>query len=140
MKLLPTTTTQEHLLEIEKRIAKTNRLVNAAVDALNAAHHYVWSLPDAELTDVLQTLVSTGKFESLFAVHEKSALYFNDLLTSINKPPTAITGAGREFTIENGIVTVIPIPIPEPPIADVSNEPLPEVPVVEEPVIVEPTS
>ena len=123
MKLLQTTTTENHLLKIEQHVQKTNRMINAAINSLNEGYNYLWGLPDNELQDVLQTLLNAGKLQALFENHYITATSLNTIQDNTGAGGArAIAVAGREFEIDEfGTLTIVPLPEPiveEPPIEE----------------------
>lgn len=111
MNLIQKTSTTEHLLKLEKISAKTNQLVNAAIMSLNDGYKYLWSLPDDQLQSVLQALLDNGKLVELFETHYFAATSLNGIQDASGVSGNrAIAVAGREFTVDNGTVTVIPLP------------------------------
>jgi galactose-1-phosphate uridylyltransferase len=61
MKLIETTTTQQHIRKLEEFSDTENRAIAAAISVLNNSYNYLWSLPDNELVSVLQELLNTGR-------------------------------------------------------------------------------
>lgn len=115
MNILEKTQLQSDIENLEKRISKTLSSLEFTASQLNLAYKSVWDLPDARLQELLQTLVDSGKFEEIFGIHAKSAAYINELVDAAGGKLKALEGAGREYTIEDGVVTVIPLPEPEIP-------------------------
>jgi hypothetical protein len=129
MKLLNTTTTERHLLKIEQCIKKTNRLVAASIAALNEGYYYLWSLPDEELQEVLQTLLDNGKLQELFTNHYLTAVSLNEIQDRTDAyGGRAIAAAGREFIIEDGQIVLI---ISETPEIEEDDEPDIEIDIAE---------
>lgn len=119
MNIIEKTQLQSDIENLEKRISKTLSALEFTVSQLNLAYDSVWKLPDERLQALLQTLVDSGKFEEIFSVHAKSASYINELIEVAGGKARAYTGAGREYTIEDGIVTVTPLLKPEPVIEEI---------------------
>ena len=115
MNLLNKTTTQTHILQLEKFADTENRAIAAAISVLNNSYHYLWSLPDNELVDVLQELLNTGKLQSLFENHYVTAINLNAIQDNTEySGPRAIAVAGREFEVSpEGIVSLVYPPEPE---------------------------
>ena len=74
-----------------------------------------WTWFDS-LEDVLQELLNTGKLQELFVNHYTTATGLNGIQDATGYSGVrAMAVAGREFVIdENGKVTLVPLPIPEP--------------------------
>lgn len=114
MKLIEKTQLQSDIENLEKRISKTLSALEFTASQLNLAYKSVWDLPDARLQELLQTLINSGKFEEIFSIHAKSAAYINELVDAAGGKLKALEGAGREYTIIDGVVAIPPLPVPEP--------------------------
>jgi len=123
MNLLNKTTTQSHILKLEKFAETENRAIAAAISVLNSSYRYLWGMPDDELQAVLQELLNTGKLQDLFMNHYVAATSLNTIQDSSSyHGDRAIAVAGREFEVsEEGIVTVVPIFVPEEEIVEDSE-------------------
>lgn len=115
MNLLSKTQTEQHLLRLEKFTVKTNQLISATISNINNGYSYLWNLPDVELQDVLQNLLDNGKLVQLFENHYLAATSLNAIQDGTGASGgRALAIAGREFTVTDGVVAVIPLPEPEP--------------------------
>ena len=123
MNITEKTQTQTDLDNLEKRVQKATQALTYCASQLNNAYDSVWNLPDDRLQALLQSMVDSGKFQEVFGVHAKAAAYINELLLDAGSSEIAKENAGREYTIENGVVTVAPLPEPEV----IELEPEPEV-------------
>ncbi len=125
MKLLQSDKTTEHILKIQEYAETTNRAINAAIVALNNAYNYSWNLPDDELRDVLQMLLDNGKLQELFQNHYITATALNTIQNSTGYiGDRAIAVAGREFTIEDGVITLVALPTPQSELESSFEEPI----------------
>lgn len=116
MNITDKTQTQTDLDNLEKRVQKATQALTYCASQLNNAYNSVWTLPDDRLQALLQEMVNTGKFESVFTVHQKAATYINELLSDAGESKiTAKTEAGREYEIDQktGTITIIPLPVVE---------------------------
>lgn len=115
MNITNKTQTQKNLDNLEKRVNKATLALAQTANALNDAYSCVWSLPDEQLRELLQYLVDNNRLEEIFTIHAQSAASVNTLLEAIDyNGVRAKEGAGREYTIVDGIVEIIPLPEPEP--------------------------
>jgi hypothetical protein len=114
MNLLNKTTTDRHILQIERYVQKTNRLISAAISSLNSGHSYLWSLPDDELLSVLQSLHDSGNLVGLFTNHYLTATSLNTIQDNTGASGVrAIAVAGRNVEIVDGTVSFVAPPEPE---------------------------
>jgi hypothetical protein len=113
MKITQTTTKQDNISRIEKSTEKTTRLINIAIDSLNESYRALWSLPDEELREVLQEMINEGTMASIFTAHYVTATALNTIQEHSGETNRAIAIAGREYVIEDNIITITPLPIPE---------------------------
>lgn len=114
MNLLNKTTTDRHILQIERYVQKTNRLISAAICSLNSGHSYLWSLSDEELLDVLQSLHNSGNLVGLFTNHYLTATSLNTIQDNTGAGGVrAIAVAGRDVQIVDGVVSLVAVPDPE---------------------------
>jgi hypothetical protein len=100
------------------------------VGRLNAGHAYLWGLPDAVLTDFLNTL-GPERVTMLMEDHFTMGTMANailDRIASPDYPERAIVTPGREISLSAaGVFSVVPLPEPEPlPEPDPDPEPLPD--------------
>ena len=115
MQLINKTLTQKNIDSLEKRVNKATLALAQTANALNDAYNCVWSLPDEQLRELLQTLLDNDKLQSVFDIHAQSAASVNALLDAIDYSGVrAKEGVGREYAIVDGIVEIIPLPEPEP--------------------------
>lgn len=115
MQLINKTQTEKNIDNLEKRIDKATLALAQTVNALNSAYECVWTLPDEQLRELLQCLFDNNKLQDIFNIHAQSAANINALLDAINySGARAKEGAGREYTIIDGIIGVIPLLQPEP--------------------------
>jgi hypothetical protein len=127
MNITDKTTLQRNLDSLERRVTKATQALQNTANNLNAAYDSVWSLPEDQLLECLQALVTNGKFEQIFTVHANAAASVNTLLDAVGASGTrAKVGAARPYTITDGVVTLDPLPEPEPidplPIPDIVEE------------------
>lgn len=107
---------------LQHRTDKSVAALEFAASQLNLAFDFVWSLPDDELRELLQSMVMTGKFAKVFGLHAKTAAGINEALVGAGRQPIAKTVVPREYEISpEGVVTLKPLPEPEP-----IDEPLPD--------------
>jgi len=117
MNITDKTQLQINLDNLEKRVSKATQALQNAANTLNVAYDAVWSLPETQLLECLQELVSTNKFEQIFGIHENAATSINSLLDAVQAPGIrAKVGAARPYTITGGVVTLEPITLSEPPL------------------------
>lgn len=115
MTIIPKTQLEKDIQAIEDASATFSNAVNAAIFALNLAYDALWKLPDDRLVAVLQRLYDAGKPIELFTDHNFSAVNLNEIQDKAQASgPRAIAVAGREFTIVDGVVSLVPLPQPEP--------------------------
>lgn len=111
MQLINKSQTQRNLDALEKRIEKATLALAQTANALNAAYDCVWSLPEDQLKDLLQYLLDNNRLEEVFSIHAQSAASINALLSAIGySGAKAKDGAGRQYEIIDGIVSIIPLP------------------------------
>ena len=127
MNITNKTTLQRNLDALEKRVTKATQALQNTANSLNAAYDSVWSLPEDQLLECLQTLVDTNKFEEIFGVHLAAATGINSLLDAVQASGTrAKVGAGRPYVIIDGVVSFPepePLPTPDPlPIPEFDEE------------------
>lgn len=116
MTIIPKTQTEKDIQIIEDASATFSNAVNAAIFTLNLAYDALWKLPDDRLVAVLQRLYDAGKLMELFTDHNFSAVNLNEIQDKAQaNGPRAIAVAGREFTIVDGVISLVPLPLPEPP-------------------------
>lgn len=114
MKLLTKTQEQEDLDNLVKRIDKVRLALSASVHALNLTYDSVWCLPDNRLQPLLQLLLDINKLEEVLSAHVKAASYINELLDlAEDNGIRAKIEQGREYIIENGTISLVPLPITE---------------------------
>jgi hypothetical protein len=112
MNITNKTTLQRNLDALERRATKTIQALQHTANALNAAYDSIWSLPEDQLLECLQTLVDTNKFEEIFGVHLAAATGINSLLDAVEASGArAKVGVGRPYLITDGVVS---FPTPEP--------------------------
>jgi len=116
-----TTTTQKQIHAVEQHGDTCLASLISFAECLNRAHRDFWAKPDDELQAFLQALLEAGQLQELFDDHEAYAASTNAMLTRYGSAPICATGALRAFTIEDGVVVLTPIPLPEPIV-----EPIPE--------------
>ena len=80
---------------------------------LNAAHAYIWGLPDAVLNEVLADMGQV-KVEELLLDHYTIGTASNQILERAGIEDRAIVIAGREIILTDGVFSVTPLPEPEP--------------------------
>lgn len=110
MQLINKTQAQLDIESLENKVAKTLLSLKVAATQLNHAYNSVWSLSDDRLQALLQALVDANKFDEIFTLHAQSAASINALLVAAGEKAIAKEGAGREYTIIDGIVAIVPIP------------------------------
>lgn len=121
MQLINKTQAQLDIQSLENKVAKAVLSLKSAAMQLNYAYNSVWSLPDDRLQALLQALVDANKFDEIFTLHAQSAASINALLVAAGEKAVAKEGAGREYTITGGMVTIIPIIDPAPANPPVDN-------------------
>lgn len=127
MDLLTKTQTQRHILKLEEYGKTINGLLAAAIVNLNESHRYLWSLPDDQCNAVLQQLLEDGKLEKLFVDHHYAATSLNKIQDNSDfAGQRAVDTAGRQFTVDNGVITLV---VPVAPVVEPIIEPIPEDPV-----------
>ena len=98
------------------------------VGRLHAGHAYLWELPDATLTEFLNTL-GPARVQMLMEDHFTMGTMANAILDRIacpDYPERAIVVPGRGIVMDGaGVFSVVPLPEPEP-----EPEPMPEDPPV----------
>ena len=115
MTIIPKTQLEKDIQAIEEASASFSSSINSAIYILNIAYETLWSLPDDRLVAVLQRLYDVGKLMELFIDHNFSAVNLNAISDKAQaNGQKAITAAGREFTIVDGVVALVPLPTPEP--------------------------
>jgi hypothetical protein len=119
MNITDKTQLQINLDNLEKRVSKATQALQNAANTLNVAYDAVWGLPEDQLLECLQELVDTNKFEQIFGIHENAAISINALLDAVEAAGVrAKVGAARAYTITDGVVTLEPLPEPEPVIIE----------------------
>ena len=114
MNITNKTQNEKNLDTLEKRVNKATLALAQIANALNAAYECVWTLPDEQLRELLQSLLDNNKLQSVFDIHAQSAVSVNALLDAIDySGARAKEGAGREYAIINGVVEIIPFQEPE---------------------------
>ena len=84
------------------------RSIKSAIFSLNNAYDQVWSLPNDRLQSVLQYLYNNNKLQILLENHYFAATSLNEIMDRGGSTGTnAISIKGREFTIDNNIVTIV---------------------------------
>jgi hypothetical protein len=126
-----TTTTTRQIVAVEAHGETCLASLKSFAECLNRAHRDFWSKPDSELQPFLQALLDDGKLQELFDDHEFYAASTNAMLARYDSPAICNTGALRQFSIEDGVVVLTPIPEPVPIIEPTTDpepapEPLPE--------------
>lgn len=91
------------------------------VGRLNAGHAYLWGLPDATLTEFLNTL-GPERVSMLMEDHFAMGTMANavlDRIASPDFPERATVTPGREIVCDpaTGLFSVVPRPEPQPPAA-----------------------
>lgn len=110
MTIIPKTQTEIDIQTIEEASATFSNAVNSAIFTLNLAYDALWKLPDDRLVAVLQKLYDAGKLIELFVNHNFSAVNLNEIQDKAGADgPRAIAVAGREFTIVDGIISLLPL-------------------------------
>lgn len=123
MNIIPKTQIEIDIQAIEDASATFSNAVNAAIFTLNLAYDALWKLPDDRLVAVLQRLYDAGKLMELFTDHNFSAVNLNEIQDKAQASgQRAIAVAGREFTIVDGVISLVPLPTPEPQLP--SEEPI----------------
>jgi hypothetical protein len=121
-----TTTTQKQIHAVEQHGDTCLASLISFAECLNRAHRDFWAKPDDELQAFLQALLEAGQLQELFDDHEAYAASTNAMLARYGSTPICATGALRQFTIENSVVVLTPLPLPEPePIIEPAPEPEP---------------
>lgn len=114
MNIVDKTILQRNLDKLERRVTKATQALQNTANNLNAAYDSVWGLSENQLLECLQALVTSGKFEQIFTVHENAAHSINALLDAVGASGVrAKVGAARSYTITDGVVTLDPLPEPE---------------------------
>lgn len=106
---------------MEQASINAAQAISAAVVALNIAYDAAWSLPDERLQAVMQALCDTTipgspshQLDMVFGLHQMTALGLNQVLDSAQvQGQRAKSVAGREYTVEEGLVILVPIPLPD---------------------------
>lgn len=125
MIILQKSQTELDILNIENTINNFSNSLNAAILTLNVAYDALWKLPDDRLVAVLQRLYDTNTMMELFEDHNFSAVNLNEIQDrTYESGLKAIAVVGREFTIVDGIISLVYPPAPESP-------PITEQPIVE---------
>jgi len=125
MKLQQKSILQQNIETIEETIQTTLRAVSSAVHALNLAYKALWELPDDQLTELLQHLLTTGKLEEVFTSHYISAINLNQILDNGEYGGVrAVAVAGREFTIDQFGTVALVVPVVEEVVEPVVKEPV----------------
>ena len=96
---------QQDLESIQNKIDSSEDAIAIAIDRLNDARKYFWSLPDERLSGVLQHLHDSDELNNLFISHSGYAVDLNSLAenhTDIVK--RAAIGRSRDYTITDGVV------------------------------------
>lgn len=115
MNITNKTQNEKNLDALEKRVNKATLALIQTANALNDAYSCVWTLSDEQLRELLQSLLDNDKLQDVFNIHAQSAASINALLDAIDYTGVrAKEGAGREYTIVDGVVEIIPLPEPEP--------------------------
>ena len=123
---------QKNLENIEAPLNRIDTRTKANAEDLNQSLNAFWSLPDNELEEVLN-YHGVEKVQAIFAAHEKYATSFNELLEDRGLGAIAQIGAKKELSVdENGVFSVVPLPIIEEPIIE---EPIIIPQIVEEEII-----
>jgi hypothetical protein len=113
MNITNKTQNEKNLDALEKRVNKATLALAQTANALNDAYNCVWSLPDEQLRELLQSLLDNNKLQGVFDIHAQSAASINALLDAIDyNSVRAKEGAGREYTIVDGVVEIVPLPEP----------------------------
>ena len=132
MNIIPKTQTEKDIQAIEDASATFSNAINAAIFTLNLAYDALWKLPDERLVAVLQRLYDTNTMMELFEDHNFSAVNLNEIQDRTHQSgPKAIAVVGREFTIVDGVVSLVYPPEPEVIIQPVIEEPIVTDPVIE---------
>ena len=100
---------------LEASASQSLSIIVAAAITLNNSYRSSWNLPDNRLEPLLQRLLDDNKLEEVFTKHHIAATALNTILEAEESTSQrAIAVAGREFTITNGIVKLIPLSSPDP--------------------------
>jgi len=138
MNIIPKTQTEKDIQAIEDAAATFSNAINSAIFTLNLAYDALWKLPDDRLVAVLQRLYDTNTMMELFDDHNFSAVNLNQIQDRTHASGLkAISVLGREFTIVDGVVSLVYPPAPEPIVIEEqlpSEEPVIETPQDNEPV------
>lgn len=100
------TQTESNIEELDKFAQAIENSINSTINLLNLSHSYLWNLPDEQLINVLQWLYDKGMIEETFNKHYQIATAVNGL-ANIGNMQTAKDSKGREFTIDNGIISLV---------------------------------
>lgn len=112
MQILTKTQTELDIENIEHSTETFINSLNAAIFTLNLCYDALWKLPDDRLVNVLQKLYDLGKLQDVFNDHYISATSLNLIQEKAGYAgQSAYAVAGREFKIENGIISLILAPV-----------------------------
>ena len=106
---------QQDLESIQNKIDSSEDAIAIAIDRLNDARKYFWSLPDDRLSGVLQHLHDNNELNDLFISHSGYAVDLNSLAethTEITK--RAAVGRSRDYTITDGVIELADPVVEEP--------------------------
>lgn len=107
MNITQKTQTQIDLDTLENRIQRATNSLSFAASQLNTAYDAVWKLPEDRQLALLQSILDSGNFATVFGVHAKAAAYINELLVDAGSTPTAKVGTPREIEIVDGTISFI---------------------------------
>ena len=114
---------EQDLESIQNKIDLSEDAIAIAIDRLNEARKYFWSLPDDRLSEVLRQLDDDNKLNDLFIAHSGYAASLNSLAenhTEIVK--RAMIGSDRDYTITDGVVELAN-PVTEEPFDSITDSP-----------------
>lgn len=128
MTIIPKTQTDIDIQVIEDATNTFVNALNAAIFTLNICYKTLWDLPDDRLVAVLQRLYDINKLQDLFEDHYVSATSLNLIQEKAEYDGEhAVNIAAREFQVNDGIVTLVPLPQPDLDVTEIPIiEPLPE--------------
>lgn len=108
--LIQQTQLQKNLSIVDIQVERTTDSIRQAINNLNASHSALWNLPDEQLTETLQYLVSNGMITDVFQKHYNIATALNSLAEVAGISERAIAKVGRQFDVSNaGVVSLVPI-------------------------------
>lgn len=124
-------TLEKNLEKIEAPLLLVENCTKTAIHNLNDSFNAFWSLPDDQIEEILNYF-GPLKVQEVFGAHFEHAVGFNKLLDSRGVGGNwtrAITVKPREITMdENGVMSLVPLPVEETPIEDPPSIPTDEIP------------